>query len=171
MSTLEYLRGQGAEVVFCPVDSFGRLDLGTLGRLVDAETLLVCAMLANNEIGTLQDVAAIAGIAHRHGALCLSDCVQALGKVPVNVKALGVDYATFSAHKIRKASAPSTPERGAPFAPSSTGVIKRAGSGQEPKASTTSQASGRRAPGPTGFWPGRPRSGNFETAWRPDFAP
>jgi cysteine desulfurase len=57
-------------------------------------------MYANNEIGTIQPVAELAKVAHRHGALFHSDCTQALGKIPVDVAALGVDIATFSGHKI-----------------------------------------------------------------------
>ncbi len=100
LSTLEYLKSRGAEIVFCPVDRKGRLDLAALEEAVDENTLLVCTMLANNEIGTVQDVAAIARIAHQPGALMLADCVQALAKIPVDVGELGVDYASFSAHKI-----------------------------------------------------------------------
>jgi len=100
MATLDYLRSRGAEIVVCPVDSAGRLAPADLAARVGPETLLVVVMLANNEIGTVQDVAAHAEIAHRAGALILADCVQALGKIPVDVRKLGVDYASFSAHKI-----------------------------------------------------------------------
>jgi cysteine desulfurase len=67
---------------------------------VDDATLLVACMLANNETGVIQDIPAVVKIARRHGALVLTDCVQALGKIPVDVHAMGVDYATFSAHKL-----------------------------------------------------------------------
>lgn len=100
METLAYVATRGIEVVYCPVDRFGRMRLDRLAELVDDGTFLVCAMRANNETGTLQDITAIAAIAHAHGALLLADCVQALGKVPVDVRSLGADYATFSAHKI-----------------------------------------------------------------------
>lgn len=100
IKTLEYLERQGAEVVYCPVDPQGRLMLQKLRELLDDQTFLVCVMLANNDIGTLQDIPAIVEIAHKQGALVLSDCVQALGKVPVKLNEWGVDYATFSAHKL-----------------------------------------------------------------------
>lgn len=100
LEMLEYLASRGAEVVFCPVDGEGRVDLIALKELVDGDTMLVCAMLANNEIGTIQDVKAIAAVAHAAGALVLSDCVQALSKIPLDVTQSGVDYASFSAHKI-----------------------------------------------------------------------
>jgi cysteine desulfurase len=74
-------------------------------------------MLANNEIGTIQDVAAVARLAKAAGAWVHTDAVQAAGKIPVNVDQLGVDYLTMSAHKIYgpKASAPSTSGRGPPW--------------------------------------------------------
>ncbi len=100
LATLEYLKSRGAEIVLCPVDREGRLVMEALEEAVDDSTLLVCAMLANNEIGTIQDVSRIARVAHEAGALVLADCVQALAKIPVDVGELGVDYASFSAHKI-----------------------------------------------------------------------
>ncbi len=100
LETLDHLASRGAEVAFCPVDRQGRLELSALRERVDGDTLLVSAMLANNEIGTLQEIATIAEIARQAGALMHSDCVQALAKIPVDVAALGVDYAAFSAHKI-----------------------------------------------------------------------
>lgn len=99
-TTLEYLQGLGARVLFCPVDAQGRVIQAQLAALLDSRTALVCCMLANNEIGVIQDVAAIAGLAHAHGARIMVDCVQALGKIPVDLRALNADYASFSAHKI-----------------------------------------------------------------------
>ena len=101
-----------------------------LEELVDGDTFLVCCGLANNEIGTVQDVAAVADVAHRKGAFVLSDCVQALGKIPVDVKSLGVDYAAFSAHKIRRAKGRrSAPRQGGISAslPSSTAAARSPG--------------------------------------------
>jgi cysteine desulfurase len=66
---------------------------------VRPETRLVSVLLANNEIGVVQDVAAIAEIAHAHGAVVHVDCAQAVGRMPVAVDALGADLASFSAHK------------------------------------------------------------------------
>jgi cysteine desulfurase len=100
MNTLEFLKTQGIVVQYCPVDSYGRVAIKELESLIDADTFLICCIFANNEIGTLQNVKEISALAKSRNVLVLSDCVQAFGKVPVNVKELGVDYATFSAHKL-----------------------------------------------------------------------
>jgi cysteine desulfurase len=100
LNMLADLEARGVVVECCPVDAQGRLRLAELEQLVDGETFLVCCMLANNEIGVIQDLAAVVQIARRHGALVLADCVQALGKIPVTLHDWGVDYATFSAHKL-----------------------------------------------------------------------
>ena len=92
--------GQGIVVEYCPVDRHGRVLLDELEKMIDGDTFLVCCMLANNEIGTIQDIPAVAKIAKRHGVLVLSDCVQALGKIPIDVHGWGIDYASFSAHKL-----------------------------------------------------------------------
>ncbi len=101
METLAYLEAQGLRVVFCPVDRYGRIQMQALEQLVGEDTLALCCMAANNEIGAVQDIPAVVALAQRHGALVISDCVQALGKIPLDVKRLGVDYAVFSAHKIQ----------------------------------------------------------------------
>jgi cysteine desulfurase len=67
--------------------------------VVSDRTGLVSVMLANNEIGTIEDVKTIAALAHEHGALVHTDAVQAIGRIPVSVKDLGVDYLSFSGHK------------------------------------------------------------------------
>jgi cysteine desulfurase len=100
LRTLEFLQGQGIVVAYCPVDRHGRVLLDELEKMIDGDTFLVCCMLANNETGTIQDIPAIAKIARRHDALLLADCVQALGKIPLDVQEWGIDYASFSAHKL-----------------------------------------------------------------------
>lgn len=88
--------------VLLPVDRDGRLDLHGLRDALSREPgpALVSVMLANNETGVLQPVAEIAEIAHEHGALVHCDAVQAAGKVPVDMQALGIDMLSLSAHKI-----------------------------------------------------------------------
>jgi len=100
MNTLEFLQTQGVVVQYCPVDRYGFISIKELETLIDEETFLICCMFANNEIGTIQNIKEVSAFAKSQNVLVLSDCVQALGKVPVDVKDLGVDYATFSAHKL-----------------------------------------------------------------------
>jgi cysteine desulfurase len=95
------LARQGWKVEYLPVDGEGRYDLDALDRLLKAGGVrLVSTMLANNETGVLQDVAAIAARTHRAGALLHCDAVQAAGKLPVDFQALGADLMTLSAHKL-----------------------------------------------------------------------
>lgn len=94
------LRENGADVVYADVDSYGKVDMEKLKDLITEDTGLVSVMLANNEIGTVQDMKTITEIAHEKGALVHTDAVQAVGKIPVDVKDLGVDFLTLSAHKI-----------------------------------------------------------------------
>ena len=119
LNTLEYLETQGIVVEYCAVDRQGRVLLADLEKQIDEETFLVCCMVANNETGVIQDVAAVAKIAHQHGALVLTDCVQALGKILVDVHAWGVDYASFSAHKLYgpKGIGALYVKQGSPFTP------------------------------------------------------
>ena len=82
------------------VATSGCVDLDHLAQLVDEHTAVVAVMLANNETGVIQPVAAVAQLAHAHGALVLCDAVQAAGKIPVDVKALDADLVALSAHKL-----------------------------------------------------------------------
>jgi cysteine desulfurase len=100
INTLAYLKTQGVVVDYCPVDHKGRVVMDQLEKQVDEETFLVCCMAANNETGVIQDLMTVTKIARQHGALVLTDCVQALGKIPVDVHTWDVDYASFSAHKL-----------------------------------------------------------------------
>lgn len=100
ISTLDFLKTQGIKVEFCPVDHYGRILLKNLESLIDEETFLICCMAANNEIGTIQDIKKITDIAKKYGVLVMSDCVQAIGKIPIDVHDWGLDYASFSAHKL-----------------------------------------------------------------------
>lgn len=97
--TAEYLKSRGAEVEFIRVDREGQIDLQQYESLLNNKTALVSVMLANNETGVIFPIRQMAELAHQHGALFHTDAVQALGKIPVNVHELGVDFASFSAHK------------------------------------------------------------------------
>lgn len=94
------LTALGFEVCFVENDADARVTPEALASVVDENTLLVSVMAANNEVGTVNDVAALAKAAHAAGALFHTDAVQALGKIPVDLKAWGVDAASFSAHKV-----------------------------------------------------------------------
>lgn len=91
---------RGVEVRTVPVLRSGLVDLDALAGLVDADTRLVSVGWVNSEIGTVQDVAAIAAICHAHGALLHVDAVQAAGRVPIDVVAADVDALSLSAHKV-----------------------------------------------------------------------
>jgi len=97
----EALAKQGWRVDYLPVDGEGRYDLAALERsLKKGRVHLVSAMLANNETGVIEDIAALSSLAHAQGALVHTDAVQAVGKMPVDFGALGVDLMTLSAHKL-----------------------------------------------------------------------
>lgn len=83
------------------VNKEGVISLKSLENAISHRVSLVSAMLANNEIGTIEPIREIATIAHRYGAACHTDAVQALGHIPVNVNDLGVDFLSASAHKFR----------------------------------------------------------------------
>jgi cysteine desulfurase len=100
LDSAEWLGDRGFEIEFIPVDETGMVDADAVADRIRDDTILVCLMLANNEIGTIEPVAAVAAICRDRGVMCFTDAVQALGKISVDVKALGVDLAAFSAHKI-----------------------------------------------------------------------
>lgn len=100
LETAKCLGIRDLKVHFVPVDKAGRVTLETLSSFVSDKTALVSVMMANNEIGTIQDVRAMAALAHERGAYFHTDAVQAVGKIPVDVQALDVDFLSFSAHKI-----------------------------------------------------------------------
>lgn len=100
LSVVPELRDRGLNVKLLPVDRQGFVTADSLGAAITEDTLLVSVMMANNEMGAVQDIRNLATIAHRSGALFHTDATQAFGKVPVNVRELGVDAASFSAHKV-----------------------------------------------------------------------
>ena len=95
-----WLASQGFRVSTLPVNEHGMVRPEDLEREIGPETLLVSVMHANNEVGTIQPIAELAGIAHRNGALMHTDAAQSIGKIPVDVEALDVDLLTLAGHKL-----------------------------------------------------------------------
>lgn len=89
----------GYPVTYLPVDSTGVVNTSVLSEYITSNTRLVSIMMANNELGSIQDIVALASIAHSYGSLFHTDAVQAVGHIEIDVNALGVDMLSASAHK------------------------------------------------------------------------
>ncbi|MDR1238559.1 MAG: cysteine desulfurase [Treponema sp.] len=100
LNSAAYLKSLGFRVHFLPVDEYGKIRLEDLQGLLSEKTLFVSVMMANNEIGVIQDIREISRRVKAAGAYMHTDAVQAVGKIPVSVEDLGIDYLTMSAHKI-----------------------------------------------------------------------
>lgn len=99
LDTCKYLESIGFEVTYLPVKKDGLVDIDNLKRELRLNTILVCVMLANNEIGVIQPVREIGKIVREAGVMFLSDATQAVGKIPVDVNNYDVDFLAFSGHK------------------------------------------------------------------------
>jgi cysteine desulfurase len=114
------------------VDAFGRVDPEDVRRAVSPDTLLISVMHANNEVGTIQPIAEISRIAREHGILLHTDAAQSVGKIPTNVRELGVDLLSVAGHKL--------------YGPKGVGALYvRAGVQLEPLIHGAGHESGRRA--------------------------
>ncbi|MGH2646481.1 MAG: aminotransferase class V-fold PLP-dependent enzyme, partial [Ginsengibacter sp.] len=100
LDTCKHIQKMGGEVTYLEVQENGLIDLKELEAAMKSTTILVAIMYANNEIGVIQPVKEISKIAKKHGALFFTDATQAVGKIPVDVNADGIDLMAFSAHKM-----------------------------------------------------------------------
>ena len=127
-----FLQRLGCDIVILPVDRYGIVDLDALRRHLATPTTLVSVMHSNNEVGTIEPIEEIAGLAHEHGALVHVDAAQSVGKVTVDVQRLGVDFLTIAGHKL--------------YAPKGVGALfVRRGVTVEPLIHGAAHENGRRA--------------------------
>uniref|UniRef100_UPI001051D963 IscS subfamily cysteine desulfurase n=1 Tax=Pseudocnuella soli TaxID=2502779 RepID=UPI001051D963 len=100
LDTCKHLEKEGAEVTYLEVNDKGLITPEQVEAAIKPNTILIALMYANNEIGTVLPIREIGAIAKKHGVLLFSDAVQAVGKIPVDVKADGIDLMAFTAHKM-----------------------------------------------------------------------
>lgn len=100
LHTCEFMEKHGYEVTYLDVDEEGRVDPADLESAITDQTALITIMMVNNEIGTIEPIKELAAIAKKHNVIFHTDAVQALGNITVDVKDLGVDLLSISAHKI-----------------------------------------------------------------------
>ncbi len=119
LETMNYLESIGFDIVYLDVDDKGRISSEDLKNAINEDTFLIAIMYANNELGNIYPIKEFCQIAHEHNILFHCDCTQAVGKIKVDVKDLGVDTVAFSGHKIHapKGVAALYVKNGTPYTP------------------------------------------------------
>ena len=100
LNPCKYLESLGYPVSYAPVDKYGMVRVDDIERLISDKTILVTIMHANNETGTIQPIGEIAKVCKKQGVLLHTDAAQSIGKIPVSVDDLGVDFLTVAGHKL-----------------------------------------------------------------------
>ncbi|NCX95342.1 MAG: IscS subfamily cysteine desulfurase [Chitinophagia bacterium] len=100
LDACKHIEHLGGQVTYLPVKNDGLIDLEQLENAITPQTILVAIMYGNNEVGVVQPIKEISQIAHKHGVLFFTDATQAVGKIPVDVIADGIDLLAFTGHKI-----------------------------------------------------------------------
>jgi cysteine desulfurase len=132
LAPCRFLERLGALVTYLPVDGTGRMDPESVREAITPRTVLISVMHANNEVGTIQPIAAIGRIARERGIVLHTDAAQSVGKIPTRVNELGVDLLTIAGHKL--------------YAPKGVGALYvRRGIALEPLIHGAGHESGRRA--------------------------
>ena len=100
LDSAHHLESKGYEVTYLPVDQYGRVSPEDVRKAITPKTILVSVMFANNEVGTINPMAAIGKVCKEKGVLFHSDAVQGVGRVPLDVNAMGIDLLSMTAHKM-----------------------------------------------------------------------
>lgn len=100
MNICKYLENFGAKITYIGVDQYGRVSPQDIEAAITEQTILISVMHANNEVGTVQPISEIAEVAKKYNVLFHTDAAQSVGKIPANVKELGVDLLSLAGHKL-----------------------------------------------------------------------
>ncbi len=100
LNPCRYLESLGVKISFAPVDRYGRVSADAIEGLITSGTILVTIMHSNNETGTIQPIREISNVCRKHGVFLHTDAAQSIGKIPVKVEELGVDFLSLAGHKL-----------------------------------------------------------------------